>query len=574
MPQKYILLAFLIFFSHFTQGQNKWLARRVERIDSLLLHYWHNYDQAENEANELYDLLTTKYTTKEYKDAKIQVMLQRGFLVSLKGDFSTALQMGLEALEEAEEYKLPEKIYNSCLFIAIVYEVGEDMRLCKQYLDKAYATYKQNKLENIYSVYCIRMASYYRLIKKRDSTAYYAQKALEYATKYHNIREERDAYLLLGANLPDSLYRKLIGYKSMAAKKFLEVKDFGSAAGQFSGIAAILLRHGHNTEALVYSDSAIFMMKSSIAYITPSVYQVRSDIFEALGNIDSAHYYYKKYHNSYVEENKKMETAEIKKITEQYQNDKKEAVIKNQNQQMIFVVSLLTVIAVAAVLLLRTNKKINSQNKIISKQVEELMKTLEQKQVLLSELAHRVKNNLQHVISILEIQKESVDFNNIEELIRGNQNRIHSMALLHKKLNISESVNEVDLKKYIVELSELVKESYDNHRKKINLNVDCDIEKMSIEKALPVGLIIVELVSNSMKHAFKRRSIGVIDIALTKEENKKNKLYYADNGIGFDFKKNNEKGLGMEIIKGLIEQLDASIESSQHGGFELTLSFK
>lgn len=120
MPPKYILLAFLIFFSHFTQAQNKWLARRVERIDSLMLHYWHNYDQAQNEANELYDLLTTKYTTKEYKDAKIQVMLQRGFLVSLKGDFSTALQMGLEALEEAEKNKLPEKIYNSCLFIAIV----------------------------------------------------------------------------------------------------------------------------------------------------------------------------------------------------------------------------------------------------------------------------------------------------------------------------------------------------------------------------------------------------------------------------------------------------------------------
>jgi two-component sensor histidine kinase len=86
---------------------------------------------------------------------------------------------------------------------------------------------------------------------------------------------------------------------------------------------------------------------------------------------------------------------------------------------------------------------------------------MDQKQMLLSELQHRVKNNLQYVISILEIQKESASHSNIDDLIRSNQNRIHSIALLHKKLNVSESVNEVDLKRYITDLSELVKNSYD-----------------------------------------------------------------------------------------------------------------
>lgn len=258
----------------------------------------------------------------------------------------------------------------------------------------------------------------------------------------------------------------------------------------------------------------------------------------------------------------------------QYLSDKKETTIKNREQQLLFIIILLAVIVIGAVLLVRNNRKINRQNKIISKQLGELTKTLEQKQMLLSELQHRVKNNLQHVISILEIQKESIDFNNIDELIRGNQNRIHSMALLHKKVNVSDNVNEVNLGRYVTELAELVSESYARPKKKIELNVVCSVEKISLEKALPIGLIIVELVSNSIKHAFKKRSVGLITIEISNNEvAHKNRLYYADNGDGFDFNKISEKGLGQEIIKGLIDQLDGTFDAQSENGFELTVYF-
>ena len=242
---------------------------------------------------------------------------------------------------------------------------------------------------------------------------------------------------------------------------------------------------------------------------------------------------------------------------------------------MILIGSLLGVIICGSILLYHKNRKINHQNKIIGKQLAELTKTLEQKQILLSELQHRVKNNLQHVISILEIQKESVDFNNIDELIRGNQNRIHSMALLHKKLNVADNVNEVDLKKYIIDLAELVKDSYDNQNKKITLDINCELEKISLEKAFPIGLIVVELVSNSMKHAFKKRSIGIIHIEICYDGIlEQNKLNYSDNGEGFDFNKTNEKGLGQEIIKGLIDQMDGNVVAKNDNGFELIIYFK
>lgn len=255
-----------------------------------------------------------------------------------------------------------------------------------------------------------------------------------------------------------------------------------------------------------------------------------------------------------------------------YENDKKEVTIKSKNRQVLLIGSLLAVITAASVLLFRQNKKINTRNKIINKQLIELTKTLEQKQVLLSELQHRVKNNLQHVISILEIQKESVDFNNIDELIRGNQNRIHSMALLHKKLHVSDNVQDVDFKRYITELSALVKDSYESN-KTVQLNINCEIEKISIEKALPIGLIIVELVSNSMKHAFKKLNIGIINIEL-KNNGVLKMLNYTDNGNGFDFFQKNGKGLGLEIIKGLIDQLDGEVTVKSTNEFELIINFK
>lgn len=309
-------------------------------------------------------------------------------------------------------------------------------------------------------------------------------------------------------------------------------------------------------------------------------YEVKTAYYQALKNYDKAYLYTDslyalKYNmdSSFDRQQKQVAQYRIEIKNKQHENAQKEAVIKSKNQQVLLIAGLLAVIGLGSVALFRKNQEISRKNKVINEQLAELSQTLNQKRVLLSELQHRVKNNLQHVISILEIQKESVDFNNIDELIRGNQNRIHSMALLYKKLNVSESVNNVDLKRYVTELSELVRESYDSHKKKINLNIRCDIETLSVDKALPVGLIIVELVSNSMKHAFYKRGIGIITIEIIPNQGSK-KLYYSDNGIGFNFNSPSKKGLGQEIIKGLIDQLDGTTQTKNENGFELTVWFK
>lgn len=227
----------------------------------------------------------------------------------------------------------------------------------------------------------------------------------------------------------------------------------------------------------------------------------------------------------------------------------------------------------------RQKQKVNSllldKNKEIILQKSEIEKTIEQKQILLSELQHRVKNNLQYVISILEIQKESINFSNIDDLIKNNQNRIHSIAMLHKKLNVDDSVNDVEVNRYVNELADLVKDSYVNEKKDVELQVNCELQSLPISKAMPIGLIIVELVSNSMKYAFTPEKKGLIKITISEEEGTKiKKLHYADNGVGYDFNNAHSKGLGVEIIKGLIDQLNGTIETNNQSGFALSISFK
>jgi len=589
---KQILSFIFIFFAQFVMAQDFSIDKKIKTIDSLI--EYRQFEDADKRSTELLQLLDKEYGRKEYLEQRIRLKLLQGKIFDAQFEHSKAFPLFLESMEEAEDNNLYKLACEIKLSISSNQEAARNYSLSFDYLKEAQKIAVNNGFEDLYSSIFLKYATLYRfvsdtmidlranqrelLIEKGlsinfDSATYYANKAIIYAKKYNNEADINEGGSLLGIITRDK-QEKLQYFKS-SIPYLKKVNHYDHVGVMYTNIADIYRELRDYNKALMYSDSSFLYYNKMSLYYKYTIPETRYEIFDVLGNVDSSYHYFKMTAYDAIEYMENEDQTEIKRLEEQYQNDKKEAVIQSKNQWIVFVVSLLVVITIATILLVRSNRKIKSQNKIISKQVEDLVKTLEQKQVLLSELQHRVKNNLQHVISILEIQKESVDFNNIDELIRGNQNRIHSMALLHKKLNVSDNVNDVDLKRYIGELSELVKDSYDNHKKKVQLNINCEMETISIEKALPLGLVIVELVSNSMKHAFKKRSVGIINIEIKKDEvSGKSKLYYADNGNGFDFNRTTSKGLGLEIIKGLIDQLDGTVETNNQQGFELTMYFK
>ncbi|MXN92348.1 hypothetical protein GR160_14055 [Flavobacterium sp. Sd200] len=553
-------------------GQHTSFTKEIKVIDSLI-RYDH-FEKALLKTKVLYNNLE-KADNEKYKTELLELQFREAVIYDENENSSVEpLKILLKIIDEAEKENLHSLCCRIYLMIALAYEKSNHLELTDKYLNKAFSKYKVHNLKELYSTYCIRRSSYYRIINKLDSLNYFALQAEKYATRFNNERDLLDAYLLIGAYASKSKdYQKSLEYGLRILKYKKQQNQYHEIMFQYNNVSFKYLKMQNYTEALKYNDSAYIFQKKFNSQNEEYLPQIRYQIYEGLGNTDSAYYYFKQYHDNLQLLLAHEEKLKIKRIEKQYESDKNEATIKDKDRQMILIASLLAVIILASILLLGKNKQINHRNRIINQQLGELTKLLEQKQVLLSELQHRVKNNLQHVISILEIQKESADFNNIDELIRGNQNRIHSMALLHKKLNLTDNVKDIDLKKYITELSEVVIESYDNHKKKINININCEIQKISIEKALPIGLILVELISNSIKHAFKKRSIGIINIELTKTHNA-NKIYYSDNGDGFDFNKTTDKGLGLEITKGLIDQIDGTIEAKTDRGFELIIYFK
>lgn len=572
-----MIVRFLFFLfivcGHFYMSQDAAVDRELIKIDKLIRNK--EIDLAQKKTDSLYKQLRKFQIGKRNKSQLLETQFRQAIIFDENEATSIeSLKILLKIIDDAERENLHSLSYQIYLLIALAYEKSQHLELTDLYLDKAYQKHKDHQLENLYSTYCIRRSSYFRFVEKLDSMNHYAKQAEKYSKKYNNEKDLIDSYLLMGVyTSKNKNYEKTLEYDFKILKHKKKSKRPSEIAAAFNNISVVNYKMKNYPVALSYNDSAcVFYNKLQI---NDGFYlKLRSMIFEGMGKTDSALFYYKEYHEKLQLISSQEEKIKIKKLEEQYQSDKKENTIKNKDKLMILIGSLLAVIVIGLLLLMGKNRQISHRNKIINEQLGELQKLLEQKQVLLSELQHRVKNNLQHVISILEIQKESADHNNIEELIRGNQNRIHSMALLHKKLNVSDNVNEIDFGRYITELSEIVKESYDNHRKKIDLHIKCEIETISIEKALPVGMIIVELLSNSMKHAFKNRNIGIINIEITTDENtKKNKLYYADNGDGFDFNKDNDKGLGLEITKGLIHQLDGEIVTKSEYGFELMLYF-
>ncbi len=199
-----------------------------------------------------------------------------------------------------------------------------------------------------------------------------------------------------------------------------------------------------------------------------------------------------------------------------------------------------------------------------------------EKEVLLRELHHRVKNNLQIISTLLALQSEDVTDKKTLENYRESENRIQSIALIHEKMYQSQDISRINFTGYINSLIDDLMYSYDADSRNIKAVTDTDDFFFSIETVQPLGLIINELVSNSLKYAFRNKNEGIILVKLEKVHDDSFKLTVSDNGVGFpeniDFR--NTGSLGLQLVTELVKQLDGTIELNKDRGTEFEVVFK
>lgn len=205
---------------------------------------------------------------------------------------------------------------------------------------------------------------------------------------------------------------------------------------------------------------------------------------------------------------------------------------------------------------------------------ENLKNALKEKEVLLSEIHHRVKNNLAIVSGLLMLQSEKVQNPNDYYLFEESRNRIHSMALIHETLYKNDDFSSIDFNKYLTDLISNIKKSYQLKKDvKTILNIDKVVLQIGI--ALPLGLLTNELLTNSFKHAFSKVDNPELIIEFIKT-NKEYVLTIYDNGPGFDFEnfKNSDVSLGSSLIFSLADQIEANVDYAYENGAKSIVRFK
>lgn len=216
----------------------------------------------------------------------------------------------------------------------------------------------------------------------------------------------------------------------------------------------------------------------------------------------------------------------------------------------------------------------------VKSKTRQIRKSLEEKDLLLKEIHHRVKNNLAIISGLIELQLESSADKETQKVLRDSQTRIQSMALVHDKLYRTNTVTDIGMRTYIEDLVEALRSTFTGPDEEIELQFDVDELNLDIDRAIPCGLLINELVVNAFKHAFGNGENGTLEVKLKKdysgaESGPEIKLSVADNGKGLpeNFEDKLDSSLGMMLIKTFTSQLDATMEVENEDGAHFIFRF-
>lgn len=308
---------------------------------------------------------------------------------------------------------------------------------------------------------------------------------------------------------------------------------------------------------------------------------------------------YKRLDDSLFNETKSHQISELQI---QYETEKKEKdiLVKDQNilsltkqdllqknklqqgatlRNIIFAVVALLMIIVALLynryrLKQRTNRKLELQQAEIERQNFSLQHLLNEKEWLLKEIHHRVKNNLQIVMSLLNSQSAYIDNEPALTAIHDSQHRVHAMSLIHQKLYNTENVSSIEMSFYIRELATYLADSF-NTGQRIRFAFAIEPLEMDVSQAVPLGLILNEAITNSLKYAFPDSRNGVVSISLSNTSPDHYLLIISDNGIGMPPDSGNKKtgSLGMSLMVGLSEDLNGTFSIEDNNGTTIKISF-
>lgn len=421
------------------------------------------------------------------------------------------------------------------------------------------------------------MGRAFRRLKMQDSAEYYFRNSLKLARELNDRSGEMSSLRFLGEVLLDQGKTDSAGlllYESL--NKSIASKNIRERINILYDLGILNKQKGKYNQALSLLNDAVSLSDSlELFYESMLLNKQLAETYESMGDYRNAVKFFKTYkslNDSIVssEKNKNLNELQLKYETEKknseisslrMQQRIQEARLKSQ-KILGYSLSATLILVTAITILLWHNYKLKK-------------KANSEKEILLKEIHHRVKNNLQTISSLLSLQSYNIDDSNIKEAFRESQERVKSIALIHQMLYQQEKLSEIDFGQYLQRLTDSVSAVFINPYSNISCSIDCDQTRIDIDTAIPLGLIANELIVNAYKYAFKGKDKGEINISFRRNSKNRYLFKIQDNGVGIPdhFKTCRSETLGLKLVSLLVRQLRGSISISNSVGTEITITF-
>ena len=484
----------------------------IEEYLQLSLEYRHkNIDSAQIYAQKSVDLSEKN----SYTSGLIRAKEQMAWLESYRGNTEHAIELILQSKEEAEKLgdkQLISKILNSTGELYFTYNaVNEALGYFKQSLALQEFIKDDGTIINMLK----RIGDLFALLQESDSAEWYFNQGLNLADKTGNLASKSQMHLALFQL--DTLHHRYLSARSHLSV-YVKVND--------------KLMAKENEEAI---------QKLEISYET----EKKDDKIELL-----------------------KRQKEIEKIKSE----------RERNLKIGFFIGSILLLLLCILIYSRFIIKKRSLG-IIEKQKEQIEEKNNENELLIRETHHRVKNNLQLILSLLGAQRHALDDDDKAlQIIKESQNRIKSISLLHESLYDTDNFNTVRTSEYFKEIVFNIWSSFVDESKSIEVKTDIDDTVINTSLAVTLGLIINELVTNSLKYAFQNQNEGYLEIKFNKlPQGNRYNLEVSDNGCGFpsDFEVEKSESFGLQMVMGLVRQLNGTIDvSTENGtGFNIMIQY-
>jgi len=570
-----------------------------------------NYKQTDSAERQLLRVVSTLKSVN--KPVKFETFNTIADFYRYAGKYDRALYYALEA-RKTPDFNEFKKIINDDVLADIYQSIGKK-ELSLHYLFEAY-----NYLEPI-SDRGMYITAFSIAVLQADMGKAQAAKALLFLNKFlkkhplaTTIRKQQftyaygEVYETLGDYAKaEAHYKQMLAMDKQAEEEI--AKDIESFSLRLAGDNAAYVmgkfyaNRGRFAEARPYLQRALIGAGYVDAQQNRNTYHLLFRVDSAMKNYLPAIKNLARYNmlndsinsvvraNQFEDLNVKYETAQKEKNIKSLENKQRlqEVIIQRSDRIkkltvggaiMLLLIFLITFIALKNKQrsnkdLTRQRKEINEKNIALEILLSEKDSFLREKDWLLKEVHHRVKNNLQIIISLLDTQSVYLENNIALEAIQESQNRVHSIALIHQKLYRSDKPGSISLTEYVSDLIENLSEGFNTLSRDIIFEQHIDRMDIDLSQAVPLGLILNESITNAIKYAFKNHG-GRILIDITAIDDQRVRLSVADNGIGLPegFDIGTVNSLGMELMKGLSKQLKGQFHISSAHGVQVIVEFE